>query len=62
MAQTTYAQALLSDNPNFVKQTRSSYKGKVTRVINALNSALPRSEHDQATFDHENIDHAEVSQ
>ena len=60
MAQSTFAQALSSDNPNFVKLTRSSYKGKVTRAINALNSAIVLSEHDQTTFDLKNIDHDEV--
>ena len=60
MAQTNYAQALSSVDPNFVTQTRSSYKGKVTRAINALYSALIHSEHDQTSFDHKNIDHDEV--
>ena len=40
MTLSTYEQALSSNSADFLKQVRSSYKGKVTRNINALKSAL----------------------
>ena len=59
MAPSTLDQALSSDSADFVKQVRTSFKGKVTRYINALKSTLVRTG-DSNTFDHNNIDHEEV--
>ena len=59
MAPSTLDQALSSDSADFVKQVRTSFKGKVTRYVNALKSTLVRTG-DSNTFDHNNIDHEEV--
>ena len=58
MATSTYQQALTSDDADFIKQVRSSYKGKVTRCISAIKRVLVYA--DQDVFDHNNIDHEEV--
>ena len=59
MAQNTYRQALVSTDADFVKRVRTSYKGKVTRLLNTLNTVLIKVENN---FDHQNIDHEEVIQ
>ena len=40
MAQNTYKQALVSTDADFLKKVCSSYKGRITRYINALQTAL----------------------
>lgn len=60
MTSSTYEQALSSNSADFLKQVRSSYKGKVTRTINALKSVLVRVGPDQTLFDLANIDSEEV--
>ena len=59
MAQNTYRQALVSTDVDFVKKVRSSYKGRVTRHINALEKVLVKV---GGLFDHDNIDSDEVYQ
>ena len=59
MAQNTYRQALVSTDVDFLKKVRSSYKGRITRYINALQTALVKV---SDLFDHENIDSDEVHQ
>ena len=60
MATSTFQQALASDDADFIKQVRSSYKGKLTRCINTINRVLVYTGVDKNTFDHVNIDHEEV--
>ena len=57
MAQTTFKQALVSSDADFVKRVRTSYKGKVTRLLNTLQKVLVKIDNQ---FDHTNIDHSEV--
>ena len=59
MAQNTYRQALVSTDVDFLKKVRSSYKGRITRHINALQSALVKV---SDSFNHESIDSDEVHQ
>ena len=59
MAQNTYRQALVSNDADFVKKVRASYKGKVTRLLNTLTSVLIKVDNN---FDHANIDHEEILQ
>ena len=57
MAQNTYRQALVSNDSDFVKRVRTSYKGKITRLLNTLQKVLVKT---GEQFDHANIDHDEV--
>ena len=59
MAQSTYRQALVSTDADFVKKVRSSYKSKITRHVNSLQSALVKV---NDSIDHVNIDSDEVNQ
>ena len=61
MAQTTYRQALVSEDQDFVKNVRASLKSKFTRTITALETALVKIS-DSAYFDHSKIDYNEVVQ
>ena len=59
----SYDQALVSTDPEFVKLTRASFKGKLTRGLATLRSVLQRTGvGDDSPFDHDNIDLAEVQQ
>ena len=57
MAQTTFKQALVSSDADFVKRVRTQYKGRVTRLLNTLQKVLVKIDNQ---FDHTNIDHSEV--
>ena len=57
MTHTSFKQALVSSDADFVKRVRTSYKGKVTRLLNTLQKVLVKIDNQ---FDHTNIDHSEV--
>ena len=57
----TYQQAVGSENADFVKQVRTSFKGKLTRALTAFKCSLSvKKSGDSAVFDHGKIEHAEV--
>ena len=57
----TYQQAIESDKAEFVKQVRTSFKGKLTRALTAFKCSLSvKKSGDSAVFDHEKIENAEV--
>ena len=59
MAQNTYRQVLMSTDVDFIRKVRSSYKGRIARHLNALQTALVKV---SEVFDHKNIDSDEVNQ
>ena len=59
----SYDQALVSTDPEFVKLTRASFKGKLTRGLATLRSVFQRTGvGDDSPFDHDSIDLDEVQQ
>ena len=57
----SFDQALVSTEADFVKLTRASFKGKITRSLSALKTVLKRTGVEgDAPFDHDNIDPEEA--
>ena len=57
----SFDQALVSTDADFVKLTRASFKGKITRSLSALKTVLKRTGVEgDAPFDHDNIDTEEA--
>ena len=56
----TYNQALLSTNPDLVKQVRAFHKGKLTRNINSLKATLLTKPSAPAQYDTDSINDREA--